>query len=507
MSPLSPPPDLLLRSTWTSMHATAVHVLPWMLRYLGVDENDLDDLSQEVLLGAYTSLPRYDPAYPGRSRGAASLPAQDLAFAVLSAAAAAEQAGDASSPSLPASTLRSPLDPSLSRRHGLGKGWRSEASWLFGIAWRQVRRHLERAYRRREVPVGLADAACFEGADALPSSEQHIAAKERLVLAIRVLSKIEPERRAILILADAFGIPVPEIARTLGLNESTAASRLRLAREDYRAAVKRLRPEEQRALRSGLGLLMLPLFSHASLHSVVETSAPASAPHPDAPIDRDPRDAAGWPARLARLAHRARPLARLVRPALAWGAIGVVGAVVVAALARAPASWARRLGPAAAPHLLSLSRPVHPGTRPAAAPGEAPREAPQADATSSPRAPAREAENTRNRRHRRDPATNAAPAPQSPLPGPKPPPASSAREQEPLAEELQLLDAARQALLQGDRAAALARIGAHEQRFPQGRLKLMRERLRSKAEAPPPVAPGGSSPAAPGGSAVGQELP
>ncbi|WP_437600254.1 hypothetical protein WMF28_01670 [Sorangium sp. So ce590] len=62
MSPLPlpprPPPDLVQHSTWTSMHATAVHVLPGMLRYLGVAEDDIDDLSQEVLLGAYTSLPR-----------------------------------------------------------------------------------------------------------------------------------------------------------------------------------------------------------------------------------------------------------------------------------------------------------------------------------------------------------------------------------------------------------------------------------------------------------------
>ncbi len=54
------------------MHATAVHVLPGMLRYLGVAEDDIDDLSQEVLLGAYTSLPRYNPAYPASARGSAA---------------------------------------------------------------------------------------------------------------------------------------------------------------------------------------------------------------------------------------------------------------------------------------------------------------------------------------------------------------------------------------------------------------------------------------------------
>ena len=42
LSPLPPPPDdLVQHSTWTSMHATAVHVLPGMLRYLGVAEDDI----------------------------------------------------------------------------------------------------------------------------------------------------------------------------------------------------------------------------------------------------------------------------------------------------------------------------------------------------------------------------------------------------------------------------------------------------------------------------------
>ncbi|WP_437647681.1 RNA polymerase sigma factor [Sorangium sp. So ce362] len=506
MSPLSlpprPPPDLVQHSTWTSMHATAVHVLPGMLRYLGVAEDDIDDLSQEVLLGAYTSLPRYDPA------------------------------------STPPPAPGTPSGPSLP--HGLGPRWRAEAAWLFGIAWRQVGHHLERAYRRREVPVGLVDAACFETAGVAPSSEQHIARKERGALATCLLAKIAPERRAVLLLADAYEIPMHEIARALDLNENTAASRLRLAREDYRAAVKRLRPEQQQALRSGL--LMLPLFSltsassssavashpiHSGASAIADTNPPATLASPRSELGRHdlaapPGDPAR-PARLARLARLARPLARLLRPALEWGTAGIGGAAMAVALAEAPVPWANHLAPVATQIL--LARAVHTNAQPATDLGEAPhsgtarREAisiatreiaispKETPASSTKESPASSPEET--------------PASRTPTPTPTPAPADgsgqrkpaapmpqarsdeeqarSGEEQDPLAEELRLLDAARQALLQGDRATAMDRIAAHERGFPQGRLKLLRERLRSKVD------PRRSAPA--GSAATQQELP
>ncbi|WP_437327149.1 RNA polymerase sigma factor [Sorangium sp. So ce381] len=507
LSPVPPPPaDLVQHSTWTSMHATAVHVLPGMLRYLGVAEDDIDDLSQEVLLGAYTSLPRYNPAYPASAPGSASLPAaaspllQHFASAVPAVAAgtAQEQQEQDDPASLPRPAPRDPSRPS--RPHGLGPRWRVECSWLFGIAWRKVRRHLERTYRRLEVPMGLSDEACFQGADVAPSSEQRIATNQRIAIATRLLATIAPERRAILIMADMVEIPVREIARSLELNENTASSRLRLAREDFRAAVKRLRPEEQRALRSGL--LMLPLFSlassrsaaaspavHSGASAVVETSAPAT--RPEFPSDVGRQDLADRPGRAARVA---RPLARFIRPALArfilpalaWATAGVGGAALFAALAPAPALWANRLGPIATP--LLLSRAVDLDARPATSPGGRPRsDAPRADAISDKEAP---------------PSRAPAPAPAGVSRQRKPAApeqhAPSDQDREPLADELQLLAAARQALLQGDRATALERIAAHERRFPEGRLKLTRERLRSKAAA---------AQAAPAGSAAGQTLP
>ncbi|WP_437756490.1 RNA polymerase sigma factor [Sorangium sp. So ce1389] len=530
------------------MHATAVHVLPGMLRYLGVAEDDIEDLSQEVLLGAYTSLPRYDPAYSAEAGAPASAPqpaspsppalpppalppppaSPPLQYFVSAVpAAATESAPEHDDTALPAHVRPAPRHPAgRSRPHSLGKHWRSESTWLFGIAWRQVRHHLERAYRRREVPVGLADAACFENADVAPSSEQRIATKERVAVAIHLLAKIPPERRAVLLLADAYEIPIREIARALELNENTAASRLRLAREDYRAAVKRLRPEEQHALRSGL--LMLPIFSIASSRSAVasrpahsaavETNAPATRPDlPSDPGQQDLADRSGRLARVARLtrpvARLARPLARFLRPALEWGTAGAGGAAMVAALAHAPIPWAERLGPVAGPLTSSIASRAGALPRREIDPGEAPQsEAPRLDATSDKEMSDKESSSSRA----------PTPAPADVLGQHKPATpqqhAPSNQDDEPLAEELRLLDAAKQALLQGDRTTAMARIAAHERRFPQGRLKLMRERLRSKLEALPsapavapapavPPAPAAVAPAAPAGGTTRQELP
>ncbi|WP_437307438.1 RNA polymerase sigma factor [Sorangium sp. So ce388] len=487
------------------MHATAVHVLPGMLRYLGVAEDDIEDLSQEVLLGAYTSLPRYNPAYsaevavPASAPQSASPPPPALpplqCFVSAVPAAAAESAPEQDDTALPRHLRAAPRHPAgRSRPHSLGKHWRSESTWLFGIAWRQVRHHLERAYRRREVPVGLADAACFENADVAPSSEQRIATKERIAVAIGLLAKIPPERRAVLILADAYEVPMREIARALELNENTAGSRLRLAREDYRAAVKRLRPEEQHALRSGL--LMLPIFSVASstsaiaappVHPSAAVKMNAPATRPDLPRDAGQQDHADRSGRVARLA---RPLARYLRPALEWGTAGVGGAAMVAALARAPIPWAERLGPVAGPVIVSSAVDSSALSQRETHPGEAPQfEVPRLGAP-VPRAPTPAPASVLGQHNAATPQPHA--------------PSSQDQDDEPLAEELRLLDSAKQALLNGDPTTAMERIAAHERRFPQGRLKLMRERLRSKVEAPPP-APAVTP--APTGRATRQELP
>ncbi|WP_437591733.1 RNA polymerase sigma factor [Sorangium sp. So ce1000] len=326
---LSPADDTSRNATWNSVHAAAVDTLPSVLRLLGVFEPDIDDLFQEILLAAYESLDRFDPAFPAST----SAPLEE-----------ADPAGD---------------PPPRDGRRQKGS---AEARWVFGIAWRKVSRYLDRAYRRREVPTGLHPAPHEQAVDPAPSSEQRVADRERLELAIAVLGTIAPERRILLVLHEAFDVPVVEIARMLGINYNTACNRLRLAREDYRAAVARLRPEQRQALRA-----CWPLFPLASDSLVRDdgTSAsvpPAAPPAPSppapptapAPAPPAPPPAPPVPPASARPVPPAplpqtpatsslrRTLARVGRY-LGAVAAGIAGTIAVQlALASPPAHWARR---------------------------------------------------------------------------------------------------------------------------------------------------------------------
>jgi RNA polymerase sigma-70 factor (ECF subfamily) len=67
-----------------------------------------------------------------------------------------------------------------------------------------------------------------------------VAARQAKALVERALLAVEVDRRAVFILHDLEGCPAPDIARTLEIPVNTAYSRLRLAREEFRAEVARL---------------------------------------------------------------------------------------------------------------------------------------------------------------------------------------------------------------------------------------------------------------------------
>ena len=54
------------------------------------------------------------------------------------------------------------------------------------------------------------------------------------------LETLDLERRAVIVMHDWDGEPMPEVARALGIPLNTAYSRLRLARQDLGVAVKRV---------------------------------------------------------------------------------------------------------------------------------------------------------------------------------------------------------------------------------------------------------------------------
>jgi len=108
--------------------------------------------------------------------------------------------------------------------------------WLFGFAYRVAADHRKSAWSKRAV---LDDS--FDPADHRPDAGAQLDAERERALVLEALEAIELDRRAVFVLADIDGVAQPEIAAALGIPLGTVYSRLRLAREDFAAAVRRLR--------------------------------------------------------------------------------------------------------------------------------------------------------------------------------------------------------------------------------------------------------------------------
>jgi RNA polymerase sigma-70 factor (ECF subfamily) len=116
---------------------------------------------------------------------------------------------------------------------------RPHKPWLFAFAFRFASDY-RRLGRHRAVPTPDVDVVD----DALGAEAAYLDAEKRALLA-RALDALDLDRRAVVVLHEIDGVPVPEIATALGIPLNTAYSRLRLGREALTAAVKRLRARER----------------------------------------------------------------------------------------------------------------------------------------------------------------------------------------------------------------------------------------------------------------------
>jgi RNA polymerase sigma-70 factor (ECF subfamily) len=108
--------------------------------------------------------------------------------------------------------------------------------WLFGFAFRQASDYRRTGKNAREEPRGAPEAASSR-----PNAEEEAMANETRALVVEALGALDEDRRAVFVLHEIDDCPVPEIALVLELKLDTAYSRLRLAREDFRGAVRRIR--------------------------------------------------------------------------------------------------------------------------------------------------------------------------------------------------------------------------------------------------------------------------
>jgi|SRR5436190_16319316 len=104
--------------------------------------------------------------------------------------------------------------------------------YLFGVAFRVV--SMQRRKRKYEVAF-----ARLEVRDWGPGPDEALQAKQARGTVLRALEKIPLQRRAVLVMHDLEQVPMRQVAATLSLPLFTAYSRLRKARTELQAAIRR----------------------------------------------------------------------------------------------------------------------------------------------------------------------------------------------------------------------------------------------------------------------------
>jgi RNA polymerase sigma-70 factor, ECF subfamily len=120
----------------------------------------------------------------------------------------------------------------------------SERTFLYGIALRVASNARRAAGRRRDTASGL-----LQDAPGLQAAPDEITELSRAwALLDELLEQMRPELRRVLVLAEIEQIEVAEIAALEKLPLGTAASRLRRAREEFRALLAEKAPRNPFAL-------------------------------------------------------------------------------------------------------------------------------------------------------------------------------------------------------------------------------------------------------------------
>jgi RNA polymerase sigma-70 factor (ECF subfamily) len=112
--------------------------------------------------------------------------------------------------------------------------------WLFGIAFR-----VASGYRRLGRTQNELVSDAIDASSDLPSADDLMQAKQEHALVVAALGLMDLERRAIIVMHDFDGHPMPEIARVLEIPVNTAYSRLRLARAQFAMHCRALHAERR----------------------------------------------------------------------------------------------------------------------------------------------------------------------------------------------------------------------------------------------------------------------
>lgn len=119
------------------------------------------------------------------------------------------------------------------RRYGTYDPSRPLRPWLLGIAFRVAAQWR----RRHRLEVTVAEPAT-DRADESRSPDEVVASHQERSRLQSALARLDMDQRAVVVMHDLNGIPVPEIATALDVPLNTVYSRLRLGRGKITAALR-----------------------------------------------------------------------------------------------------------------------------------------------------------------------------------------------------------------------------------------------------------------------------
>jgi RNA polymerase sigma-70 factor (ECF subfamily) len=113
---------------------------------------------------------------------------------------------------------------------------RPRRPWIFAFAARVAAEHRRLSQNRREIP-GLH----LEAEDPAPGAEERIAEAETRRLVLAALESLDRDKREVFVAVELEGHSGPDVAAALGISVNTVYSRLRLGREEFTLALRRMR--------------------------------------------------------------------------------------------------------------------------------------------------------------------------------------------------------------------------------------------------------------------------
>jgi RNA polymerase sigma-70 factor (ECF subfamily) len=119
-------------------------------------------------------------------------------------------------------------------------------TWVFGVLENVVRVHrrsLARKSRAHRSVAPLVDPA--ELPDQHPRPEEQVALSQAEIVAQRIFDEMDETKRNVFVLAEIEELGLGEVAAALGIPRSTVVARLRAARVEFAAGIRRARARDE----------------------------------------------------------------------------------------------------------------------------------------------------------------------------------------------------------------------------------------------------------------------